>query len=98
MVPGIGSHGLWLMCWSESGLVFLGRNVNKIIDDSVHHDCLTLLMAILKLFPSQILDHGGDAACSAIVILAESCCTSLDSLNLINAGLCSWVPDCSRVL
>ena len=85
-------------CCAGVNQVFLGRNVNKVIDDSVHQDCLTLLTAILKLFPSQILDHGGDAACSAIVILAESCCTSLDSLNLINDGLCSWVPDCSRLL
>ena len=37
--------------------VFLGRVVDEVIDDSVHHGGLTLLTAILKIFPSQILDH-----------------------------------------
>ena len=48
--------------------------------------------------PIQILNHGGDAAWSAIVIVAESCCASLDSFDLVDAGPCRWVPDCSRIL
>ena len=43
---------------------------------------------MLQLFPSQILNHGGNAACSAIVILAESCCASLDSYDLVGVDLC----------
>ena len=46
----------------------LGRNVDEVVDDSVHHHYFTLLTAMLKIFPSYILNHGSDTASSEVVI------------------------------
>ena len=63
-------------------------DVDELTDHWVHHDCFSLLTAMLQIFPSKILNHGGEAACSAIIILAESCCASLDSFDLVGGTWC----------
>ena len=37
--------------------IFLNRDGDEVIDDSVYHDCLTQFTAMLEIFPSQILNH-----------------------------------------
>ena len=56
------SHGLRLLC--QNGLdKILSRDVSELIDDSVlHPDCCTA-QGDAGDFPSQILNHRGDAAC-----------------------------------
>ena len=60
-------------CWCAGMYqILLGINVNEVVDDLVHHDCLTLFTAWLKHFPSQILNHWGDTACMAYLFLFSS--------------------------
>ena len=80
MVDCIGTHGLWLVCRNGSDIS------QQVIDDSVHHDCLTQFTAMLEIFPPQILNHWGDVTSSATVILTDFYCTSLDSFDFVGAG------------
>lgn len=67
--------------------------LNKMIDDSVHQDHLTMLSASVEIFPAKMFKHAPNTACSSLITCYKSCHSVLHSLSLIDIRLCVRVPD-----
>ena len=67
--------------------------LNKIIDDSVHQDHLTMLSAGVEFFPAKMFKHAPNTACLSVITCYKSCRSMLDSFNHIDIRLCVRVQD-----
>ena len=70
---------------------------HEIVDDFVQQCQSVFSSSLLKRFPLEISHHIRDTAVSAIVVLDETCCISLDLFDTSNILFIVWVPHRARV-
>ena len=85
-------------CCCAERLQKWGRwNGDQGMENAVFHDQLSILNVLLETLPTQLILHGCEVACSAVVTADTSTCPSLHSFQYVYFSQCVRTPYIGRV-
>ena len=73
--------------------MILPVDINKVVTDLKQHFNAAVHASFLERWPVEFFEHGIYTASPVKVACYESCCTSLNLLNLLCVPLCVSVPN-----
>ena len=73
-------------------------NSNQSMHHTIIHGTLCLLSSLFECVPVQVVQHGGNTACSVLVSHYKAGRTSLDHLKLVDICACLGSPDTGSIL